>query len=133
MWKSKMFFFISLAMLITTSLWESCARLRHGLSLRYSESDRLYSLTAYYDRSQTWIVESYINRCTEPDRLFHSENDRIDAWTKLNDHTAFKIKSSPGELEIELDKRENSRQSYYRIKQMCEGIKNELLKSNSHQ
>jgi len=50
-------------------------------------------------------------------------NTRIDGQLSLNDHTTFYIKKYPGYLKIKLDKGKNSDESYYRIKEMCEGIK----------
>lgn len=50
-------------------------------------------------------------------------NTRIDGRVGLDDHTTFFIKKSPGHLKIELNKRENSYDSYREIKSLCEGIK----------
>jgi len=50
-------------------------------------------------------------------------NSRADASITLDDKTTFYIRSKPGNLEIKLNKQENSAASYKKIKKMCEGIK----------
>jgi hypothetical protein len=58
-----------------------------------------------------------------------SENDYVDASTSLPDNTRFYISESPGRLKIRLNKTQNSTASYFRIKKMCEGVK-QLLAGN---
>lgn len=94
-----------------------------GVDISINDTNDSYTLTARYDRNETARVERYINQCISPDQMGTSENDYIDANTRLNDNTRFYIKESPGRLKIELDKQANSGASYRRIKQMCEGVK----------
>jgi len=41
----------------------------------------------------------------------------------LDDKTTFYMKSYPGELKIKLNKQDNSYDSYTKIKDLCEGLK----------
>lgn len=123
----KVLLFLGILVLIVTGISECRSGFNHGTNLKYHENERVYALTASYDPARTWEVESYINRCTAPTRLFHSDHDHIDAMTQLDDHTRFNISAEPGELQIELNKEKNSRASYFRIRGMCEGIKKDVL------
>jgi len=98
----------------------------HDTAITVNDDRDSYTFTAHYDRRETGRVESFINRKISPDQMGSSENDYIDANTKLNDNTRFYIKESPGKLKIALDKRTNGTASYYRIRKMCEGVKNLL-------
>ena len=69
------------------------------------------------------ITFSAAKKNISPDQMGSSENDYIDANPRLDDNTRFYIKESPGRLKIRLDKRVNATASYYRIKKMCEGVK----------
>src|ERR1700753_2475941 len=88
----------------------------HGADISVNEDTGAYVFTAHYDRDETARVERYINKCISPDRMGSSENDYIDANTRLDDGTRFYIKESPGWLKIKLDRQTNSTASYYRIK-----------------
>jgi hypothetical protein len=95
----------------------------HDTAITVNDDPDSYTFTAHYDRNETGRVESFINKNISPDQMGSSENDYIDANTRLNDNTRFYIKESPGRLKIRLDKRSNATASYYQIKKMCEGVK----------
>ena len=95
----------------------------HNISITVSEDEDTYTFAAKYQSGQTAGVQRYINACISPNRLGDTESDQVDVTTSLPDKTQFYIKESPGRLKIELDKRKNSTASYYRIKRMCEGVK----------
>ena len=57
---------------------------------------------------------------------FSFKHAETDATITLDDGTKFYMKLLPGELKVKLDKDENSYDSYYEIKSMCDGIKNTL-------
>jgi hypothetical protein len=97
------------------------------LSLQYREDDEEYSFTGRFDKSKTGKVEGYIEKTLEENWLFGKANDWQDYEATLEDHTKIHIKASPGKLKIVLDKEENSRTSYLKVKQMCEGLK-EILR-----
>ena len=54
-------------------------------------------------------------------------NTRINGQLTLNDNMTFYINKYPGYLEIKLDKRKNSYESYQQMKQMFEGIKKAVI------
>ena len=98
----------------------------HDTSITVNENDDTYTFTASYDRGHSRAIYNYINKNISPDQLGNSENDYFDVTTSLTDKTVFYIKESPGKLKIAIDKRKNTTASYYRIKKMCESVK-ELL------
>jgi hypothetical protein len=110
-------------------VWSRFEDFNHNISITVSEQRDTYEFSAHYDRANTTRVQAYINDCIKPDQMGNSENDYIDANTALPDNTRFYIKESPGRLKIRLDKTQNSTASYYRIKKMCEGVK-QLLAGN---
>jgi hypothetical protein len=99
---------------------------RNRTSITVSEDSNSYKLEAVYNEDNAGKVERYINKCISPDRLGDSENDHVDVTTSLPDGTVFYIKESPGKLKIELNKKKNPTASYYRIKNMCEGVQGVL-------
>jgi hypothetical protein len=120
-------FFITAFCILSLSvflLWTKFEVNNHDISISVKEDDDTYQFYASYDAGNTRRVQQYINNSIEPNGLFKSEDDRFDVTTSLVDNTQFYIKESPGRLKIELNKRKNSTASYYRIKRMCEGIKN---------
>jgi hypothetical protein len=122
-------FYLSAFCIISLSIflvWSKFEVNNHDTSIAISENDDTYTLIASYDRGHSRAVYNYINKNISPDQLGDSENDYFDVTTSLTDKTVFYIKESPGKLKIELNKRKNSTASYYRIKKMCEGVK-ELL------
>ena len=98
----------------------------HDIAITVNDDRDSYTFTAHYDRNETGRVQRFINGNISPDQMGTSENDYVDATTRLNDNTRFYIKESPGRLKIRLDKTTNSTASYYRIRKICEGVK-ELL------
>ena len=72
-------------------------------------------------------VYEYVNSSIEPQSLFTSADDRVDVSMTLGDGTTFRIKAYGGELNLTFDKRSNSRESYNRIKKLCEGVKEVVI------
>jgi hypothetical protein len=97
-----------------------------GVSIAIHDDTDSYGLIAKYNINNTDKVQQYINSCLAPNILFPSPNDDLDVNTTLKDGTYFTIKSSPGNMKISIDKTKNSTRSYYRIKKMCDGIKEVL-------
>lgn len=87
--------------------------------IKVSETKETYHFSASFEEKRTMKVYRYINRSIKPNGLFVSEDDRLDVTTELSDKTRFHIKADKGELEISFNKRENSKESYERIKRMC--------------
>jgi hypothetical protein len=95
--------------------------------ISYSEGSHYYSMKAHFNKDKTRKVESYMDE-TIGDRNMSFINTRVTGQLALDDHTIFYIKKYPGFLEIKLDKRENSYQSYKKIRVMCRGIKEVISK-----
>lgn len=123
--KMKAGIFIAVFCMLSLSIflaWSKFERPGDRLSISVSNNDNEYEFRAIYNENQTGIVQDYINDSIKPNGIFRSTHDYFNVSTTLADHTQFHIKSSPGELKIELDKRKNTTASYNRIKQMCDGI-----------
>ena len=106
------------------SICVSCsARHQGGTSVSISETQKYYSMSAYYDKSKTRQVQLCLDKHLGTNNTISFENAETDATITLDDRTKFYIKSLPGELEIKLDKEENSFESYNEIKEMCSAVK----------
>lgn len=106
-------------------LFASCRN--HGdINLKYSESKEYYTMDAWFHEDRTRAVEEYMDDKIGARNSTSFINTRMDTRLGLDDHTTFFIEKFPGHLKIELNKRENSAESYREIKSMCEGIKNVL-------
>lgn len=123
--KTYSIFLILVAVLTTTS----CIHFENdtNISLAYRDSDDEYSFTGNFEEHKTAKVEDYIEKSLHENWLFGQVEDREDYTATLEDKTKIHIKASHGKLKIVLDKDENSRSSYLRVKKVCEGIK-EILK-----
>ena len=122
-------FFIAAFCLVSLSIfigWIKFQRNSDDLSISVVDTDDTYALTATFNEDYTGRVQDYINRSIKPNSLFRSTHDYFNVITTLADKTEFHVKESPGELEIDFDKRKNSAASYQRVKKMCEGISNVL-------
>jgi hypothetical protein len=117
---------IFLFMLLCCS-FVSCWHHRGDISIEYNESEHYYSMDAWFRENQTRDVEEYMDDKIGRRSNVSFVNTRINGRIGLDDHTTFFVKKFPGHLEIELDKRNNSTNSYREIKSLCEGIK-EVLK-----
>lgn len=96
---------------------------RNGVSVRIKESDDTYRLYASYSGYKTGRVHQYLRKELR-NELFRKR--RVDADLTLEDHTRFHIKLGPGKLLIRFNKNENDYDSYFRIKELGEGIKRRL-------
>jgi hypothetical protein len=96
---------------------------RNGVSVRVKESDDTYRLYARYASYKAERVHQYLRKELK-NELFRKR--RVDADLTLEDRTHFHIKISPGKLLIQFNKTENDYDSYFRIKQLGEGIKRRL-------
>lgn len=106
----------------------SCQQLHHhDTNIRISESDNYYTLYARYDPDETRSLENYMTAKIGRTSNMSFTNTRIKGQLTLDDNTSFYIQKYPGYLEIKLDKRKNSYESYQRMRQMCEGIKKAVI------
>ena len=101
----------------------SCFHNDHDISIQVHNDNDKYEFIADYPESRTADVQHFINNRMEPNGLFSSSHDYFNVDTKLDDGTHFHVKSSPGKMDITIDKNENSPAAVQRISNMCEGIK----------
>lgn len=112
--------------MLTLSILSSC---KHSGDIKISvkDTDDEYTFTAYFDDKKTDDVIKVIDQNTAPTTI-SSDEDEIDVTTTLDDKTKFDLQYAPGEVLIKLNKNENSKASYLRIKKMCGEIKNAIGK-----
>jgi hypothetical protein len=80
-------------------------------------------MEANFDQERMRDVEHYLDRRIGRRNHMSFVNLRHDGKLSLDDNTNYYLEKSNGHIEINLDKEENSNESYHRIKDMCEGIK----------
>ncbi|TDH25236.1 hypothetical protein EXU57_14115 [Segetibacter sp. 3557_3] len=105
----------------------SCMRHNNNVDISYNETDDYYLMRAEFNRAKSRAVERYIDREFGPGSNVSLSSTRIDATISLDDHTRFYMKKSPGSLHIKLNKDDNSRTAYLRVKKICEGVKGVVL------
>jgi hypothetical protein len=87
------------------------------------DAGHYFYMDADFHKSKTRQVEHYINRELGRKSHFSFFNTNTNATLTLADDTKFYMRKEPGYIMIKLDKDENSPAAYYRIKSMCEGMK----------
>jgi hypothetical protein len=92
------------------------------LKISVKDSDEEYQFSAHFDEHKTSEVKRVIDQSITPTRIY-SEKDEVGVTTILDDKTKFDLQYDPGDVLIKLNKNENSKASYIRIKKMCEQIK----------
>jgi hypothetical protein len=124
-------FILIAASVFFVNIFSSCFRYHsNDVSISIQEDEEQYRLSAHFEDRKTRAVQNYIREYTASTVNFKSRgNNYVDATVTLDDNTRFYIKSKQGQLKIKLDKEENSAESYEKIKEMCEGVK-ELLAEN---
>ena len=90
--------------------------------IKVSESPNYYSMDAWFHEYRTEDVEEYMDDKIGRENNISFLHRRIDGRLTLDDHTTFFIQKIPGHIRIRLDKKQNSRDSYRKIKSLCEGI-----------
>ena len=117
--------FLIVAVLFLGIAFSSC-RWGHHTSISTWDSGDEYGMNAYYSKKKTRKVQRLLNRCLEENCNISFTRTPVDEDITLDDRTRFYLHSYPGELEIRIDKTENSGESFARIQELCEDIK-ELL------
>lgn len=110
----------------------SCLSFHHkgdiSISVSVSDNRDTYTMSARYDPEQTKRVQECIDKHLGNKNHVSFRHAETDATITLDDGAKFYMKLFPGELKIKLNKTENSYDSYYEIKTMCDGIKNTLAR-----
>ena len=113
---------LSVLLLFITAV--SCNN-RDNLNVAVKDSDNVYLFTAHYNPTKTDRVQRLINNEISPTHLKEDNDWNISAT--LDDRTTFQVISEPGDLEIQLNKNENSKRSFRRVQRMCEEIKKVIV------
>ena len=98
------------------------------VNVAVKDADDYYRFKAHFDENLSPDVSGFLNEQISPIRIDPERDSKI--VTVLPDQTRLTIESSPGEVMIYLDKEENSRDSYHRVKNLCEGVKDVILRHN---
>ncbi|MBC7935671.1 MAG: hypothetical protein H7Y86_10010 [Rhizobacter sp.] len=105
----------------------SCGHHNGDTDISYKDQDQYYQMNARFNENRTRAVEHYMNSTIGKKNNISFVNMESNAAFTLDDGTKFHLKKYPGHIEIELDKTTNTKQAYYAIKKMCEGMKDVIL------
>jgi len=100
----------------------SCRFPGENTSISYSEESHYYEMKAKFSESKTAEVDRWLDDKLAIGDMSFAKTE-IDGDITLDDQSTFYIKKSPGYLFIKLDRDKNSDEVYYKIKSVCEGIK----------
>lgn len=94
-----------------------------NVSISVSDDEDEYEMDADYQKRKTHAVQVYLN-----DHLLNGEvklrrNDHVSREITLDDNTTFYINTHPGNLQIKIDKTENSEESCERVRRACDDLK----------
>lgn len=98
------------------------------VSIAVKDEDDYYRFKAQFDDNLSPEVSRFLNDQLSTVRIDPEKDSKI--ITVLPDQTRITLETSPGELMVYLDKDENSSDSYHRVKNLCEGVKDVILKHN---
>jgi hypothetical protein len=115
-----------ISQIVTLALLVACNN--GDVSIAVKDEDDYYRFRAHFDENLSPEVSDFLNDHIQPIRIDPERDSKV--ITVLEDQTRLTVESSPGEVMIYLDKEENSRDSYHRIKNLCEGVKDVILKHN---
>ena len=107
-------------------MWSKFRINNHDIAIAVNDDNSKYNFSASFPDNKTYAVQQFINSSIVPNNLFKAADDYFEVTTTLADQTEFYIEESSGKLKIEIDKRKNSIASVYRIRKMCDGVKNIL-------
>ena len=101
---------------------------RHGnIHINYKDKEDSYSMKARFDPDRTPAVDRYLNRAIgDANRI--SFQSISHSTIRLQNGAIFKIDKSPGRMEINLRKSENSDYAVHQMKRVCEGVKGVLVR-----
>jgi hypothetical protein len=121
--KKSAIFFYALLVCITII---SCGFPDGSISIKHSEYDHYYEMTAKFNPDRTVAVERWLDKELSTGDVSFS-NTQIDGNITLDNEATFYMKKSPGFLNIKLDKEKNSEAIYRKIRSVCEEI-NEVVR-----
>ena len=116
--KKSAIFFCALSLCLTLI---SCGFPDGSISIKHSQYDHYYEMTAKFNPDRTAAVERWLDK-ELPSVDMSFANTEIDADITLDNQATFYMKKSPGFLNIKLDKEKNLDEIYRKIRSVCEGI-----------
>ena len=99
----------------------SCGFPDGSISIKHSQYDHYYEMTAKFNPDKTAKVDTYLDKELAAGRMSFV-NTEMDGDITLDNNATFYIKKSPGYLHIKLDKEKNSDEAFSKIKSVWEGI-----------
>lgn len=99
---------------------------RGDVNIAVKDDDDHYRFRAHFNDDLSPEVAEFLNDHISPIRIDPERESKI--ITVLSDHTKLTVESSPGELMVYIDKDENSRDSYHRVKNLCDGVKDVIMR-----
>jgi hypothetical protein len=114
--------YVYLFLLLTITI-SACSHHRNETSVTVKDSHRYYYLEASFNENLTHDVERYLNDKigqSDPSILIEGAGDRR---ITLSDHSSFHLVTEPGYVKLKLDKDQNTKASYQRIRSICQGLK----------
>jgi PBP1b-binding outer membrane lipoprotein LpoB len=106
---------------LTLSIFISSCSNSNEVKITVKDSDEEYQFSAHFDENKSSKIKRVIDDHIAPTRI--SSDGDVDVTTILHDKTKFHLDYDPGDVLIRLNKNENGKASYIRIKKMCEEIK----------
>ena len=119
-------FAILLTVLLPVITITSCGFPDGSISIKHSQYDHYYEMTAKFNPEKTTEVDRYLDKELSVGTMAFV-NTRMDGEITLDDKTTFYVKKSPGYLNIKFDKEKNSDEAFSKVKSVCEGI-NEVVR-----
>ena len=116
----KLFFTFCVLVVCTTII--SCSFPDGSISIKQREYSHYFEMTARFNPDKTAAVDKLLDK-ELPSGDISFSNTEIDENITLDGKGTFYIKKSPGFLHMKLDKDINSDEVYYRIRSVCEEIK----------
>jgi len=99
----------------------SCSFPDGSISIKHSQYDHYYEMTAKFNPDKTDKVDRYLDKELATGNITFA-NTEMDADITLDDKTTFYVKKTPGYLNIKLDKEKNSEEAFTKLKGVLEGI-----------
>src|SRR5215510_10920571 len=112
---------ISSLLLLEVTILLSCGFPNGSISIKHSQYDHYYEMTAKFNPGKTDKVDKYLDK-ELADGKMSFVNTQMDGEITLDDKTTFYVKKSSGYLHIKFDKQKNTEEAYSKIRGVLEGI-----------
>ncbi len=113
---------ITTLLLVCTTLFSQ----NDNLKATTKESDDTYEYSAEFNKDKHPEIVRYMDNILGKSNNISFAKTKLDSKMSLDDKSTFYIKLSPGNLKMKFSKKENTMESYKKLKRMCEGV-NEIV------